>query len=238
MGFGLPNEGGGDFLPLLSFNAKDGRFSTSEKVEQNGQFVSNKQVIMQPNPAFLMDFSTAVKGWLLFATGTAPVKVTVPADDPMPPAPPRPATGWPLDQYGKEMAPRGGFVLHCMGGDKVLREFSSNSLAVIDGVGAAMDAWRASPEREQGMVPVVQLTNIKQVGKHKNYQPELKIIKWVPRPAELGDGPTPTYTPPAAKPPVAGFGMNTAPAGGAPLPPVSKAAEGLEDSIPFNAEWR
>lgn len=228
MAFGLPNEGTGDFLPLLTYSAKSGRFSTKEKVEQNGQFVSQEDELSEASCQFLMDFGTAKKGWLLFNKGAAPLKVVNDVADPMPPIP---QGDFGFDGQGNPNKPRGGFIVHVMTGDRKLREFSSNSMACVSGLGAMMDQYQAAPEAQQGMVPVVKLVKTKKVGKHGNYEPVFEIAKWVPRPEDMGDGPATTYTPPVPHQRGAGFGLQQA----APAQQTNGGGRILEDSIPFAA---
>lgn len=68
-----------------------------------------------------------------------------------------------------------------------MREFGSNSNGAIIAIKELHEAFEAAPESARGLVPVVKCESVVPV-KSKfgtNYQPELKITKWVPRPEAL-----------------------------------------------------
>jgi len=197
MAFGLPDTGG-DFLPLLTFNAKSGRFSLVEKVEgRNGTFEKEEQELETSQVVFVADFSTARKGWLLFRKGGAPVKVVNGIEDPMPP---EPEGDFGTDDKGNPIRPRGGFILHVVTADHKLREFASNATACVNGMGAIMDQYLDEAAAHPGQIPMVRLVKVAKVGRNQNYQPTMEIVKWVDRkPDEWGAGPAITYRPrPAA----------------------------------------
>lgn len=222
--FGEHTGGSDEILPLLTYNAKSGRFSTVEKVEQNGAWVKQENELAEADCVFVLDFPTARKGWLLFKQGMAPVKKLVPYDTPLADFPTRPVGDWGTDSQGKPILPRAGFVLNALTKDNKKREFASNARACIDGVSPVDKAYQAAPERAQGLLPVVKLVRTAKVGKNGNYQPELAIIKWVPRPAALGDAPSMGVTMAPSAPP-------------APAPqPAPAAAPGrvlVDDEVPF-----
>lgn len=226
MAFGLPDTGG-EFLPLLTFNAKSGRFSLVEKVEgRGGQFEKEEQELETSEVVFVADFSTARKGWLLFRKGGAPVKVVNAIEDDMPPEP----TGdYGTDDKGQPIRPRGGFILHVVTADRKLREFASNASACVNGMGEAMDAYLDQVAEHPGQIPMLKLVKVTKVGKNQNYQPKLEIVKWVDRnPDDWGNGPAITYKPRPARTerPSMASQMNGAASGGG-------RSDIGDDQIPF-----
>lgn len=217
-GIAVTNAGNGDdFLPLLTYNAKAGRMKTTHRVEVNGSWETQETDVTMTNPSFVFDMENVRVGWLLFRTGMPPVKAVVPLGAPLPPSP---GGEYGVDQQGKKITPRQGFVLHVMGKDRVKREFSANAAAVVGAVDELHTAYLAAPESKVGKLPVVQFGGATEIKtKHgSNYAPMFQIIGWTARPAELGG------TVGAAAPQPA-----TAPA---PQPAATTAAV-LQDAVPF-----
>jgi len=207
-----------EILPLLTYNAKSGRFSAVEKVETAAGWQKQEVELPEADCVFVMDIPQARKGWLLFKANMAPVKVLVHYDTPDAQFPARPVGDWGTDMQGKPILPRAGFVMHVLTKDNKKREFASNAMACITGISPVDKAFQTAPERAQGMLPVVKLIRTVKVGKNGNYQPELAIVKWIARPAAL------PLTDIAAAP-------RPAPA---PAPQAAATtAQVLEDEVPF-----
>jgi hypothetical protein len=124
------------------------------------------------------------------------------------------------------------------GGD--VREMAANAAVSITGMDLLHDAYMASPDMKQGLLPVVRLSGTVPVvttGKNNgqpvsstNYQPVWQIVKWVPRPVELQPGydqknPAPAQQPAAQQPPAA------APAPAPPVPQQQLALASVEDDF-------
>jgi hypothetical protein len=76
-----------------------------------------------------------------------------------------------------------------------LREFSSTSNGAIIAIKNLYDTqFENAPERTQGLVPIVRCEKVLPVKSRygTNYEPVLKLVKWVARPAGL---PAPESTP-------------------------------------------
>lgn len=225
MAFGISgNAGGGDgddFLPLLTYNAKAGRLKLQQRVEGVAGWETQESDISFTSPMFVMDLAAVRVGWLLFKAGMPPVKALAYVGHPIPP---QPVGNWGNDAQGKPLKPRHGFVMHLMGTDRVLREFSANAGCVIDSMNTLHDAYLAAPEAAQGMVPVVKFAGTTEMKtKHgSNFAPLWEIVKWVPRPTEFG-------ALPSAKP-------APAPVAAAPAPvaaPAKAKVPEMDDEIPF-----
>ena len=198
MGF-MSNPAGGDgnFTVYVKYNAKAGRWSTKEDKPEAEDFeVSDMTAVF--------DMPNIKTGWFLFAPGVAPVKTFDPSLTE--------AAGKPGEGFKR------GFELNVFSGKNLLgvREFSSTAGVVIEAMNALYDHWVAAPEAKAGKLPVVKCVKVHPVtNKHgTNYQPQLEIVSWVDRPAELGAA----SVAPAAQAPAAG------PAQHVP-PPAAKAPE-------------
>ena len=219
MGLGLSIGGsetaGGDFLPLVNYNAKAGRLKYSQRVEVNGRWEKQEEDVSFQQPAFVADLENIQVGWLFFRAGVAPVRAMVKIGQPIPPCP---VGDYGVDERGNAAKPKQGFALRVLDGNRTVREFSSNANAVLGAIDSLHSQYEAAPEKAQGLVPVVQFQGATEVkGKHgSNYTPNFAIVKWVPRPAELAGGPSAPAGPVAVAP------LATAPA--ASLPPPTPQA--------------
>lgn len=175
MALGLATESsGGDFLPILKFDARAGRFFRRDR---NG--TENVEVDITKAFKAVVDMENIEVGYINFATGGAPDFVLVPLGDPMPQ---KPSDGH-----------KQGFRIVCKlgndcGGD--LREFSSCAKVVIRGIDALHEAYLAGEKQNPGKLPVIVLKDtvpITTEGKQKstNYQPVFEIVSWAPRPKDM-----------------------------------------------------
>jgi hypothetical protein len=187
MGFMSSNTGGeGGFKVFVSYNAKAGRWYTKEDRQEAEQFeVTNMTAVF--------DMDNLRIGWFLFAPGVAPVKQFDPSlSEPSP----KPADGF-----------KKGFELDVFSEKNLLgvREFSSTAGIVIDAMNDLYDHWLTDKASNPGKLPVVKCVGVTPVtNKHgTNYKPQLEIVSWVDRPAELGGAEPAKAGPPAAAKPEA-----------------------------------
>lgn len=205
MAFGIQTSSGNgeEFLPLMTYNAKAGRVKLVQRVEVNGEWVKQETDVTASSPVFVFDLANVQVGWLLFKAGMAPIKAMAPVGQPLPA---NPIGDYGLDERGKAIKPKQGFVLHVLDKDGVKREFASNSMAVVGVLDDLHTAYMAATESKQGMLPVVQFTGATEIkSKHgSNYSPDFKIVRWAPRPAALAGAPVKQHdvqmAPPAASP--------------------------------------
>jgi len=215
LNIGTESAGNGEFLPLVNYNAKAGRLKFSQRVEINGRWEKQEEDVSFQQPAFVADMENIQVGWLFFKAGMAPVRALVKIGQPIPPCP---LGDYGVDERGNAAKPKQGFAMRLLDGNRTVREFSSNAGAVLAAIDALHTQYEAAPERQQGMLPVVQFQGATEVkGKHgSNYTPNFAVIKWVPRPAELAGSPSAAASQVAVAP--------VAPAPAAPLPPPTPQA--------------
>lgn len=182
MALGLNTEsGGGDYTPIVKYDARAGRFFRVDRAQDGaGNWTTNNVEITSVFQA-VMDLENIEVGWALLANGVAPSWSMVKLGEPMPPKP--------SDQHKqcfRVMLKLGKTV----GGDQ--REFASQAKVVIGAMDALHTTFTAERGAHAGQLPVVALkgtTPITTTGKGQsstNYQPVFEIVKWTPRPPELG----------------------------------------------------
>lgn len=154
----------GDFIPYLKYNGKSGRWYTRNEVGEEVE-------VMDMTAIF--DLAQIKTGWILFNEGAAP------------------ETLWDNGAMAQQPSPKHkrGFAVTVFSPAKIggLKEYSSCSNASIVSIKELHTIWEAAPEAKQGLVPVVKCEGVQSI-KSKfgtNYQPVLKIVKWVDRPEGL-----------------------------------------------------
>jgi hypothetical protein len=179
LGLNTESSGGGDFTPVIKFDARAGRmFRVDREQTASGWETTNVEVTNGFQAVF--DFDNLEVGWALFAAGVAPSWVMVKHGQPLP--------ARPSDQHKQ------AFRLHMKlgaksGGD--VREFGSTAKAVLNGIDKVHDAYLAAKSANAGKLPVISLTGSKPIvstGKGQsstNYEPIFEVVKWVDRPPEL-----------------------------------------------------
>ena len=194
---GLNTEtGGGDYTPIVKFDARAGRFFRVDREEVGGQWQTDNVEITDGFQA-LMDLENIEVGWGLFAAGVAPSWALVPLGAAMP--------ARPSDQHKQTFR----LMLKlgkASGGD--VREFASQSKAVIAAMDDLHTAYEAQKAANPGKLPLVAVKGTKQVtttGKGQtatNYAPIFEISRWLDRPEGLGgQAPAGSPAPPAPPPP-------------------------------------
>lgn len=201
MALGLSTEsGGGDFTPVVKFDARAGRMFRVDREQDGGGNWNTNNVEITNGFTAVMDLENIEVGWLLFAAGVAPQLTLVKLGQPLP--------ARPSDQHkqGFRMLMKLG---KSSGGD--VREIAATSKAVLGAVDDLHTAYEAQKAANPGKLPVVALTGSKAIvstGKGQsstNYAPIFEIQKWVDRPAELGGagGDTQEEAAPSPPPPAA-----------------------------------
>lgn len=200
---------GGEFKVYVSYNAKAGRWYTKEDKPDAAQFEVTDMTAV-------FDMDNLQTGWFLFAPGVAPVKTFDPS---LSQAAASPGEGF-----------KRGFQLDVFSTKNLMgvREFSATAGIVIDAMNDLHDHWLAGKDANPGKLPVVKCVGVTPVtNKHgTNYKPQLEIMTWVDRPAELGAVKAAPAAQVAAPPPAAATHAPP-PAASAP-PPVAVAADEVE----------
>lgn len=190
MGFGISYGGGGDFTPVVRYDARAGRIFRDDKA--NGE---KTPVDITSTFAAVADFEQLEIGWIHFPQGAAP--------------------DFRMVRYGQDPGPRPSdkhkqgirFLMRlsgACGGD--VREMSTVAASALGGLEEVFDAYLAGrASQTPGMLPVLKLVNTVPVvtkgpqGNTTNYRPQFQIASWVARPADLPlkDAPKAASAPPA-----------------------------------------
>ena len=167
MGLNFSNGSGSEYLRWMA--------SRSEWVmgtENGPEIVELKKAVF--------DVATLRTGWAAMAPETIPEFEWDPSITKAAPRPKTPGE-W------KRAFECKVFAENALGG---VRVWSSNSTGACMGVSDLHDQYMAAANDNVGLVPVVEFTGGKhaKVGKGTTSIPQLKIVKWIDRPAELEDG--------------------------------------------------
>ncbi|GMM93102.1 hypothetical protein [Qipengyuania sp. MTN3-11] len=210
-----PASGDGGFIPYVKYNAKAGRWYTKKDEPEAAEFEVQ-------NMTAIFDMNNLQTGWFLFAAGVAPSKTMDPSlSEPAPK---------PGEQHKR------GFQINLFSDKNLLgvREFSSTAGSVIEAMNELHDHWLSGKDANPGKLPVVKCVGVHPVtNKHgTNYRPQLEIVSWADRPAELNDA-APKPVPPAPAPAATGSGHTPPPAAPAPAPAPAPASAGGDDDVEF-----
>jgi hypothetical protein len=190
---GLPSgsNGGGDIQPRIEYDAKAGRWHRVERSQNAaGEWVTDK-FELDKGDMFVADFANIEVGWIAFT----------------------PQPDFRMVRNGEDVGPKpgenykAGFRLSVLlPKEDTFRHFASTARAVI---GVVDDLHTKAGEAPAGQVPVVKIAGTRTIetktpqGTNRNYAPLLEIVKFVPRPAQLGGtAPAPVAPAPVAKAPI------------------------------------
>lgn len=217
MALGFQSTSAGEFLPLLTYDARAGRMFKRDRVQGASGWETKNEDITNAPPTFAVDFRSIEVGWIAF-TATGPSFALAPAGHPVPARPNQDhKNGFKVKVYGPQQ----------LGG---IREFSSSSKAVMGALDELHNTYMAAPEAAQGKIPVVQMAGTMPItakgpqGTTTNYAPVFKVIQWIDRPAELGEA---TVALPAA----GGQAVPSTPANH--VPPPAAASPTPSAAMPF-----
>jgi hypothetical protein len=176
-GFSTEPSQGGDFLPIVKYDARAGRMFRVDRVDTGGQFVS-EPVDITSNFKAIFDLENVETGWINFSTGGAPDFRLVPI-------------GEPLMVRPSEMHKNGiRFMLKLSkdcGGDRPIREIAGTSKAFLSGVEKVFDDYDAQKAEHPGQLPVVVMEGSMPIKsgsgdrQSTNYVPKFKVVGWAPR---------------------------------------------------------
>jgi hypothetical protein len=182
---------GGNFTPHIRFLASTSSWTQSgEGGQQTFQFTQA-----------VFDLENIKTGWSFIGEGQAPEWVIDASLSQMAPKP----------QDGREW--KRGFKVDVysssMFGAEPVREFATSGTGAVMGIQALYDQFEKERGANSGNVPVVEYSGAThtKVGKGNTAVPQLKIVKWVPRPAAL-DGAAVAAPAPVAAAPVASTGVS------------------------------
>lgn len=166
-GFGLNIGKGGDFLPSIRINGKDGG------VERSTWDGTNRGTEVIDDLVCLMDWATLQVGWVKF-DDKGPDKRLVAIGDPLPDRP-------------SEDHKQGVQVVVLLPGGLGCHEICSTAIGVVSALETVYEASISASEWQQGKVPVIRIKEfIKEKTKHGSRAvPVFEILDWKDRPDEL-----------------------------------------------------
>jgi len=176
-GFSTEASAGGDFLPIVKFDARAGRFFRMDRVDTGNGF-ANEQVDITQGVKFIADFENVEVGWLNFTPGQAPDFRLVPIGYQLPDRPS------PNHKNGLRFMLK--LSKEC-GGEKPVREIAGTSKAFLSGVEAVYTRYLADKAKNPGKLPVLTVEKITPVKtgsgaqSSTNYHPQFAISGWAPR---------------------------------------------------------
>jgi hypothetical protein len=184
MALGLQTEsnGGGDFLPIVKYDARAGRFFRVDRSQVGDTWETNPVDITNGFQAVfgLQDIKV---GYINFNTGGAPDFQLVGLGDKLPAKPSD------LHKQGFRLNVKLG---KSSGGD--VRDFASCARVVIGALDELHTLYEAKKGDNRGKLPIVALKTTTAVKSGQgaktstNYAPVFEIVKWVDAPPELIGG--------------------------------------------------
>jgi len=192
LGFSTAPSEGGDFTPIVKFDARAGRMFRMDRIENNGHFATQANDITLLFKA-IVDFANMQTGWMSFAPGSAPDFKLVPIGNEFPDRP--------SDKHKHGVKLMIKLAKGCSD-DKPIREMAGTSKAFLSGVEAVYFQYLAEKDKHAGKLPVIVLEETTPVRSgtgdrsSTNYHPTFKIVGWVPR-GDLGGVEPPDGSPPA-----------------------------------------
>ena len=171
------SSGGGDFLPIMKFSAKDGSFVRQDRHQGADGHWEKSETEMDLPFKVVMDMDAIEVGFIAFTT-TGPDFRFVKVGEPMPVKPSdEHKEGFRIRMYNKEIG---------------LREMSSSSKIVRNQMNDLHDAYLAGKADNPGKVPVIEITGSDRIqietkaqGTQTFRSPKWSIAGWVDRPAGL-----------------------------------------------------
>ena len=176
-GFSTEASAGGDFLPIVQYDARAGRFFRRDRVDTGNGFAS-EQVDITAIFKAIADFENIEVGWIVFTPGSAPDFKLVPIGSQLPDRPS------PNHKNGLRFMLK--LSKEC-GGDKPIREIAGTSKAFLSGVEAVYTQYLAERAKNPGKLPVLTVDKITPVKSGSgaqsstNYHPVFRISGWAPR---------------------------------------------------------
>ena len=190
-GFSTAPNSGGDYTPIVKYDARAGRMFRVDRVQGADGFSSNPVDITQGFRA-VFDFENFETGWIDFPTGSAPSFVLMPLSklaqgQSLPPAPS------PKHKPGVRVLIK---LAKTCGGDQPVREIAGVSKSFLGGIEAVFAAYETEREKNKApdgsyQLPVISLVSTTPVTsgngaqKSTNYHPLFRIDGWVKRPEDL-----------------------------------------------------
>jgi len=180
-GFSTEPSAGGDFTPIVKYDARAGRVFRVDRVQGADGFESDPVDITATFKA-VVDFENIQVGWIDFPVGSAPSFVLVPMGSTLPD---RPST---KHKNGIRFLMK---LSKGCGGDNPIREIAGTSKAFLGGVEEVYGAYAREKAKHPGQLPVISMVSTTPIVssngaiKSTNYRPTFRIDGWAKRPDDL-----------------------------------------------------
>jgi hypothetical protein len=221
-----PAAGGGDFTPIIKYDARAGRIFRSDRID-TGNGYETTAIDITPMFKAVVDFENVETGWIDFPVGSAPSFVLIKIAD---------------LKAGKQLPDRPStkhkngirFLLKLnktCGGDRPVREMAGTAKAFVSGVEEVYQEYEREKSKYPGKLPVIVLvsTEVIKSGKGQNtstnYRPKFKIVGWATRPEDLVHIPVTANAPATAPATAPSTGSTTVP------PPAAAATVSADDDF-------
>jgi hypothetical protein len=180
-GFSTEPSGGGDFTPIIKYDARAGRVFRVDREQTTDGFANNPIDITATFKA-VVDFENIEVGWIDFPVGSAPSFALVPMGNQLPARPSQ------KHKNGIRMLVK---LSKGCGGDKPVREIAGTSKAFLGGVEQVYAEYAREKAKYPGQLPVISLVSTTPIvsgngaTKSTNYRPTFRIDGWAKRPDDL-----------------------------------------------------
>jgi hypothetical protein len=168
---------GGEFTPVLKYDAKAGRFFRMERIDTGNGFES-EPVDITTGIKFIADFENIEVGWIAFPPASAPDFRLVPIGNQLPPQPSE------LHKNGIRFMLK--LSKEC-GGERPIREIAGTSKSFRAAIEGIYLQYLAEKGKNPGKLPVLTVEKITPVKTgtgtrtSTNYHPVFRISGWAPR---------------------------------------------------------
>jgi hypothetical protein len=178
--FGFPvkvSGNGGEFTPVLQYDARAGRFFRVDRVDHGNGFESEKVDVTQ-GIKFIADFENVEVGYIRFIAGQAPDFHLVPIGNQLP--------AKPSEQHDNGIRFMLRLSKECSG-DRPVREIMGTSKAWRGAIENIYTQYQSEKAKYPGKLPVLTVDKISPVKtgtgaqSSTNYHPTFKISGWAPR---------------------------------------------------------
>ena len=218
-GFSTEPSAGGNFTPIIKYDARAGRIFRVDREQSTDGFVANPIDITAIFKC-VADFENIEVGWIDFPVGSAPSFVLTHMGQQIPP---RPSA---KHKNGIRMLVK--LSKDCGGGNELVREIAGTSKAFLGGIEQVYAEYAREKAKYPGQLPVISLVSTTPMvsgqgqTKSTNYRPTFRIDGWKKRPNDLI--PTPASI---AEPGISTNGSGVAPStGGQTVPPMNSFQPG------------
>jgi hypothetical protein len=182
-GFSTEPSAGGDFLPIMKYDARAGLWFRIDRVD-SGQGFLPEPVDVTRNFKAIFDLENLETGWIAFPSGSAPLSSLVAMRDLLGKTAQFPAQPGETYKHGLRFMVK---LAKDIGGDRPVREVMGTSKAFLNGIESLFRDYLKDAPANAGKLPVVIMDGIAMIKSgsgnrvSSNFRPNLKIAGWAPR---------------------------------------------------------